>query len=76
MQPEIHKLGNPGRPIIRSVNYLTIKISQYVDHCLQPHGQESKSYVKDLTDFTNKVPTIDKITPEDILTYNLRLLTL
>ena len=42
MLPKIHKLDNPGRSVIRSVNYLTIKISQYVDHSLQPHGQENK----------------------------------
>ena len=37
MQRKIHKQGNPGRPVISSVNCHTTKISQYVDHHLQPH---------------------------------------
>ena len=60
MQPKIHKGGNPGRPVISSVNCHTTKISQYVDHHLQPHVQELGSYVKDSTDFIKRVPTIDK----------------
>ena len=36
MQPKIHKERNPGRPVISSVNCHKSKISQYVDHHLQP----------------------------------------
>ena len=51
MEPKIHKEGTPGRPVISSVNCHTAKISQYVDHHLQPHVQKLGSCVKDLTDF-------------------------
>ena len=36
MQSEIHKEGNPNRPVIISVNCHTTQISQYFDHNLQP----------------------------------------
>ena len=55
------------RQAIGSVNCHTTKISQYVDHHLQPHIQELESYVKDSTDFTKKVSTIDKVPQESFL---------
>ena len=35
-QPKIHKEGNPGWPVISSLNSYTSKISEYVDFDLQP----------------------------------------
>ena len=67
MQPKILKEGSPGRPVISSVNCNTTKISQYVDHHLQPHVQELGSYVKDSTDFIKKVSPIDKVPQESVL---------
>ena len=67
MQPKIHKEGSPGRPFISSVNCRTTKISQYVDHHLQPHVQELGSYVKDSTNFIKQVSTIDKVPQESFL---------
>ena len=32
MKPKIHKQGNPGRPVISSVNCHTSNISKYVDY--------------------------------------------
>ena len=61
MQPKIHKEGNPGKPVISSVNYHTTKISQYVYHLFQQHVQKLESYVKDSTDFIKKVSTIGKV---------------
>ena len=54
MQPKIHEDGNPGRPVISSVNCHTIKNSQYVDHHLQPHAQELLCHAKALADFIKK----------------------
>ena len=36
MLPKIHKINNPGRPVISSVNSHTEKISAYVDEYLRP----------------------------------------
>ena len=53
MQPKIRKEGNLGRPFISSVNCHTTKISQNVDHHLQPH--------------IKKLSTIDKVPQESFL---------
>ena len=37
---QIHKQGNPGRPVISSVNCHTSNISKYVDYHLQPIVQQ------------------------------------
>ena len=67
IQPKIHKKGNPGRSVISSVISHTTKISQCVDHHLQPHVQELGSFVKDSTDFIKKVSTIFKVPQESFL---------
>ena len=53
--PKIHKEGHPGRPVISSINCHTAKISEFVDYQLQPFVQTLTSYVKDTTDFLNKI---------------------
>ena len=53
--PKIHKDGNPGRPVVSSIECHTSKISEFVDHHLQPVVQETLSYVKDTNDFLNKL---------------------
>ena len=55
MLPKIHKEGNPGRPVVSSIECHTSKISEYVDHILQPIVEETPSYVKDTTDFIKKL---------------------
>ena len=67
MQLKIHKEGNPGRPVISSVNYITTKIFQYVGHDLQPNVEELESFAKDLTDFMKTVFTTDKVPQERFL---------
>ena len=53
--PKIHKPNNPGRPVVSSINCHTSKISQFVDFHLQPFVQSMDSYLKDTTDFLNKL---------------------
>ena len=42
MLPKIHKINNPGRPIVSAVSCLT-----YLDHLLTPIVQQLPTYVKD-----------------------------
>ena len=53
--PKVHKPNNPGRPVVSSINCHTSKISEFVDYHLQPFVQSLKSYIKDTTDFLNKL---------------------
>ena len=46
ISPKIHKEGNPGCPVVSSINCHTANISKYVDHHLQPIVKEIPSYVR------------------------------
>ena len=59
LSPKIHKEGNPGRPVISSINCHTSKISEYVDFHLQPHVKKLPSYTQDTTDLINKLSKIN-----------------
>ena len=58
MLSKADKEGNPGRPVVSSIDCHTTKISKYIDNQLQPHVKELKSYVKDSTDFIRKINSI------------------
>ena len=60
--PKTHKefddslpLGYPGRPIVFACNSSTDNISKYIDYVLKPLMQSLPSYVKDTTDFIQKL---------------------
>ena len=59
LKPKVHKDGNPGRPVISSINCHTSEISEDVDYHLQPIVKEILSYVQDTTDFLRKINQID-----------------
>ena len=61
MLPKLYKEGNPGRPVVSSIDYHATKISKYIDNQLQPHVKELKSCVKDSTDFIRKISSMEKI---------------
>ena len=53
MLPKIHKkkATPPGRPIVSGNGCPTERISQFVDHFLQPGVKKISSYIQDTTDF-------------------------
>ena len=61
IQPKIHKQGNPGKPVISSVNCHTSIISKYVNYHLQPIVQQIPSYIQDTSDFLQKINKTEKI---------------
>ena len=63
--PKMHKEGNPGRPVVNSVNSHTSKISKFVDHHIQPLAQGLKSYVKDATE--KKIKDLGTVHPNSLL---------
>ena len=67
LRPKIHKEGNPGRPVVSSVNCHTANISKYVDYHLQPIVKEIPSYVKDTQDFLKKLEKVKDIPLESLL---------
>ena len=48
--PKIHKVDNPGRPIVSTINCPTELISQYLDSIISPLVTKLPTYVKDSSD--------------------------
>ena len=61
---KIHKENNPNRPVASSVDCHISRISSFVDYHIQDSAQALKSYVRDITDFINKISTIGEL-PEE-----------
>ena len=55
--PKIHKRLSkvPGRPVISNCGTPTEKVSEFLDHCLQPLMKEGKLHIKDTADFLDKL---------------------
>ena len=65
--PNIHKPNNAGTLVINSVDCHTSRISEFVDHYLQPGVTNFKSNVKDMTDFVKKIENVNNITYDSYL---------
>ena len=67
--PKIHKrkIPMPGRPIVSANNSPTERISQLADFFLKPLVQSTRSYIRDTTDFINKVEQLDPLSKEGYL---------
>jgi hypothetical protein len=53
--PKIHKVNNPGRPIVSANGHPTEKISEFVDFHLRPHVEALSSHLKDTTDYLHVI---------------------
>ena len=76
LRSKIHKEGNPGRPVVSSVNCHTANISKYVDYHLQPIVNEIPSYVKDIQEFSQKVRESKRHTSREPSSYIRRKVTI
>ena len=47
--PKVHKVNNPGRPVVSSCSCPTEYLSAYIDDVLKPLVQSLPSYIKDST---------------------------
>ena len=59
--PKIHKIGNPGRPIISGTNTLCEQISGYVEGILKPIVKTTPSFVLDSNDFLSRINTVENL---------------
>ena len=66
--PKIHKknVPVPGGPITNAIGCATSTIAELVNFQLQPFVEKLKSYIKDTTDFLNKLEKIGTL-PEDAI---------
>ena len=61
MLPKIHKVNNPGRPAVFSVNSHTEKLSAYVDECLRSLAEKLPSYIRDTSDFIRQLRVLGQL---------------
>ncbi|KAJ1088372.1 hypothetical protein NDU88_001529 [Pleurodeles waltl] len=60
MLPKIHKMNNPGRPIISGNDTATERLSLFVDLHLQPIVQQLPSFVKDTSHFLQIIEKLNQ----------------
>ena len=67
--PTIHKRLSdvPGHLVLSNCGAPTEKVSKFLDHHLQPVIKEGKSYIKDTTNFLDKLKALDDIPEGTIL---------
>ena len=65
MLPKIHKLGNPGRPIVSACSCPTENISSFLHNVFMPIVENLPTYVKDTTHALNILEFFEPENPED-----------
>ena len=65
--PKIHKPGNPGRPIVSLKGAPTENILCSVDCSLQPPATSLPSYIRDTSDFINRLRRLPQPPPESLM---------
>ncbi len=67
--PKIHKrlYSVPGRPVISNCGAATEKASEFLDHHLKPIMQASPTYIRDSSDFLEKIRELGPLPKEAIL---------
>ena len=65
--PKVHQKDIPGRPVGSSIDCYTSKLSKFVDHYLQRQTKSLPSYVKDTTDFIDKLENVKDTSKDSIL---------
>ena len=67
--PKIHKslFDVPGHPVNSNCGTTTEKVSEFLDHHLQPVMKGGRSYVKDTQDFLEKLKHLGKVPSNAIL---------
>ena len=67
--PKLHKSGAPFRTIFSGINTPTEKMAKVVEYELQEYVLGSWSYIRDPTDFINKLKDIDEPIPESVFLF-------
>lgn len=57
--PKIHKVNNPGRPIVSGIGTVTENLSRYVDNLICDIPPSFPSFIKDTNDFLSDISKIE-----------------
>ena len=69
--PKLHKPGMPLRTIVNGRNHPTEKMAEIVENELRDHVTSLPSYVRDTTDFLNKITQIQQPLPDGTIIFCL-----
>lgn len=69
--PKLHKPGVPLRAIVNGRNHPTEKMAEVVEDQLRAHVTSLPSYIRDTTDFLNKIKAIPQPLPEGSIIFCL-----
>jgi hypothetical protein len=69
--PKIHKANNPGRQIVSANGHPTEKISRFVDYHFRQHAEALPSFIKDTTDYIQKMATLNPLPSNTTLVTSL-----
>ncbi|XP_054709735.1 uncharacterized protein LOC129219380 [Uloborus diversus] len=64
--PKLHKSGVPLRPIVSAIGSPTYEVSKYITGLLKPFIGLSSSFIRDSSDFVQKIQSIS-LQPSDLL---------
>lgn len=69
---KIHKDSiNPlGRPIVSGMESVTTSLAQYLDKCITPLLINTKSFIRDTTDFLDKIKRIKLLSDSNLVTWD------
>ena len=67
MLPKIHRVNNPGRLVVSSVNSHMEKLSAYVDEFLRPIAEKLPSYIQDTIHFIKRIRALGKLPEKSYL---------
>ena len=73
--PEVHKTGAPARPVVSGCECPTERLSELVDHHLQPFLPAIPSYFKDTSHFLEKLRALPPL-PEGALVATIDVVAL
>ena len=67
--PKVHKKGNPLRIIISGTDHPTEKIAEFAEKQLDDYVTFLPSYIKDTTDFINRLKELKQPLPKESITF-------
>ena len=67
--PKLYKANTPYRAIVSDIGMSTDKLAELAEHELKYFVETSPSYIRDTTDFHNKLRSVGEPLPEDYILF-------
>ena len=67
--PKLHKQGNPYRTIVNGIGTVTERMAEISERELNDYVESTPSYIRDTTDFLNRLTEIPSPLPESVILF-------